>query len=202
MTYGLYYDYKKVGDVLIIQFDGILESDHEKRIGNIVSLFNGDKLLSIRIYEISKIIKIKAKGYIPFINEKVLDVINTILINAGLDPLEPLATSSYIVSRIEEVEEHPTNKSYKVCKVNYGDSVLLQVVSNAENIRENLLCVCALPFAFLSDRTQVVPQSVDGVNSLGLICTPKDLQLRIPDSENKVFELDEAYSVGEDFWKY
>ncbi len=202
MNYGLYYDYKKIGDVLIILFDATLESNHEEKNGNVVSLFCDDKLIGINIYEISKIIKIKAKGFIPLINEKILDVINTILLNANLEPLSFLNNSGYVVARINEVFDHPTNKSMKVCKLNIGDTVELQVVSNLENIRENLLCVCALPFAFLPNRKQMIPYSVEGVDSCGIICTPKDLQIKVPDSENKALELDETYSVGIDFWKY
>jgi len=202
MNYGLYYDYRKIGDVLIILFDATLESNHEEKNGNVVALFHDDKLVGINIYEISKIIKIKAKGFIPSINEKILDVINTILLNANLEPLQMIKNSGYVVARINEVEEHPTNKNLKICKLNIDDVVPLQIVSGLENIRENLLCVCALPFAFLPNRKQMIPYSAEGVDSYGIICTPKDLQFKVPDSENKAFELDETYSVGIDFWKY
>ena len=201
MKYGLYYDYRNVGDVLIILFDANAHSDNEEEYGNVVCLYSGNRLIGINIYDISKIIKIKAKGYIPLINEKILEVINTILLNANLEPLEYLKQSGDVVARINEVSDHPGNKALKVCKLNIGDESL-QVVSGAENIREDLLCVCALPYTFLPKRRQVIPTTVDGIDSFGHLCTAKDLQIKGAAEENKVFELDETYSVGIDFWFY
>ncbi|MBP5694733.1 MAG: hypothetical protein J6X03_04775 [Bacilli bacterium] len=201
MKYGLYYDYKNIGDVLIILFDATAQSDWEEEYDDVVCLYSGDRLIGIYIYNISKIFKIKAKGYIPLINKKIHEVINTILLNAKLEPLEFLKHSGYVVARINEIEEHPTNKELKVCKLNVGDETL-QVVSGAENIRENLLCVCALPYTFLPKRRQVIPTTIEGVDSFGLICSAKDLQIKGAAEENKVLELDETYSVGIDFWYY
>ena len=87
MKYGLYYNKEKIGDVLIIIFKSNEIPNFIKTTENCKVLYRNNELVGINILNISKILKIKSHGFLPLINKEVLDVINSILLNNGLEAL-------------------------------------------------------------------------------------------------------------------
>ncbi|MCQ2793027.1 MAG: hypothetical protein MJ221_01210 [Bacilli bacterium] len=86
--YHIYYDRKNIGDILRISFDSehlpnktVLKDDLK------ISYFD-EKVISIDINNFSKITRIFFEGEIIEPCDEFLTLVNHILINAGLAPLE------------------------------------------------------------------------------------------------------------------
>lgn len=201
MRYALYYDYETIGDVLLIDIKPNIVPSKVVRSGNVVSLYKNDEIIGINIFDISKIIKIKAKGLIPLIDKKILDVINHILKNASINELPYNEESGFRVAKILSLEEHPDSEHLHICTVDIGEEKPLQIVCGAANAREGLKCVCATPFTFMPNGNQIIPSALLGVESNGMLCSGRELNLEGYEGKRGLLELDESYKIGDDFRK-
>lgn len=202
MKYALYYDYETIGDVLMIVIKSEITPDRVEKKDNVAILYKDEELVGINIFDISKVLKIKAKGFIPLVNKQILDVINHILENSGLDKLELQKESGFRVAKIIEIEDHPDSDHLHICKVDVGEKEPLQIVCGAFNAKENLICVCALPYTFMPNGHQIVPDKLIGVPSYGMLCSGRELNLEGYENKRGLLELTEDYKVGSDFWTY
>ena len=202
MKYALYYDYETIGDVLLVVIKPTVIPTKEVKINDVVALYNKDELIGINIFNISKVIKIKAKGLIPLINEDILNVINHILENANLEKLPIQIESGFRVAKIVDIDEHPDSEHLHICMVDIGDKEPLQIVCGASNARKDLLCVCATPFTFMPNGQQIIPNKLLGIQSNGMLCSGRELNLEGYEGKRGLLELSDEYKVGTDFWKY
>lgn len=202
MKYALYYDYETIGDVLLVVIKPTIIPTKEVKINDVVALYNKDELIGINIFNISKVIKIKAKGLIPLINEDILNVINHILENAHLDKLPIQTESGFRVAKIVDIDEHPDSEHLHICMVDIGDKEPLQIVCGASNARKDLVCVCATPFTFMPNGQQIIPNKLLGIQSNGMLCSSRELNLEGYEGKRGLLELSDEYKVGTDFWKY
>lgn len=202
MKYALYYDYETIGDVLLVVIKPTVIPTKEVKINDVVALYNKDELIGINIFNISKVIKIKAKGLIPLINEDILNVINHILENANLEKLPIQIESGFRVAKIVEIDEHPDSEHLHICTVDIGDKEPLQIVCGASNARKDLVCVCATPFTFMPNGQQIIPNKLLGIQSNGMLCSGRELNLEGYEGKRGLLELSDEYKVGTDFWKY
>ena len=202
MKYALYYDYETIGDVLLVVIKPTVITTKEVKINDVVALYNKDELIGINIFNISKVIKIKAKGLIPLINEDILNVINHILENANLDKLPIQIESGFRVAKIVDIDEHPDSEHLHICMVDIGDKEPLQIVCGASNARKDLVCVCATPFTFMPNGQQIIPNKLLGIQSNGMLCSGRELNLEGYEGKRGLLELSDEYKVGTDFWKY
>lgn len=200
--YALYYDYESIGDVLLIVFDSNTIPNVIKRDNDVVSLYKDDKLIGINIFNISKIMKIKAKGYIPLVSDRVLEVINTILKNSNVAELPAQKDSGFRVAKIVDIEEHPDSKHLHICTVDIGEKEPLQIVCGAFNARKDLICVCATPYTFMPNGQSIIPNKLLGIDSYGMLCSGRELNLEGYEGKKGLLELDESYTLGSDFWSY
>lgn len=180
--YALYYSYKGIGDVLLIVFDNSLPMTRQERIGNIVALYNDDKLIGCNIFDIKEIIKIKSNGLIYYPSEQFLSVINPMLKNAKLPTLEYKDNSGYFISEVLEVSNEKsqavifdgkdkTTISVDNCSLKAGDKVVL-----------------ATKGTYLNDGQRVKD---------GHICTNKELGI---DEKETILVLNKDEIVGQDFF--
>lgn len=202
MKYALYYDYETIGDVLLVVIKPTVIPTKEVKINDVVALYNKDELIGINIINISKVIKIKAKGLIPLINEDILNVINHILENANLEKLPIQIESGFRVAKIVDIDEHPDSEHLHICMVDIGDKEPLQIVCGASNARKDLVCVCATPFTFMPNGQQIIPNKLLGIQSNGMLCSGRELNLEGYEGKRGLLELSDEYKVGTDFWKY
>lgn len=200
--YALYYDYESIGDVLLIVFDSNTIPNVIKRDNDVVSLYKDDKLIGINIFNVSKIMKIKAKGYIPLVSDRVLEVINTILKNSNVAELPAQKDSGFRVAKIVDIEEHPDSEHLHICTVDIGEKEPLQIVCGAFNARKDLICVCATPYTFMPNGQSIIPNKLLGIDSYGMLCSGRELNLEGYEGKKGLLELDESYTLGSDFWSY
>ena len=119
--YGLYYNHKTIGDVLLIEFKPNEYPTRVEKHDNVVALYDNDDLVGINVFNISDIIKIKADGFIHHLNNDVTDVLNLLLTSKGLKPLPYLKDSGFRIAKIVDIEEHPDSDHLHICKVDIGE---------------------------------------------------------------------------------
>ena len=200
--YGVFYNYKTIGDVLLIIYDQRENPDEVIKQDDVVVIKKNKKIIGINIFNISKIMKIKANGFIPLLDDKVLDVINHILENHNLPILEKQKNSGFVVAKITNIEEHPDSDHLHICNVDVGEDKELQIVCGAFNAKKDLICVCALPYAFMPSGKQIIPGKLLGIDSNGMLCSGRELSLDGYENKRGLLELDDTYKVGSDFFTY
>lgn len=199
--YALYYNKETIGDCLMIIFESNTIPDEVKKSNNVVSLYKDNRLIGINIFDISQIMKIKAHGFIPVIDSKILEIINSILKNANFPILDPEQDSGFKVALIEDIEEHPDSEHLHICTVNIGGEKPLQIVCGAANARVGLKCVCATPYTFMPNGQQIIPNKLLGIESFGMLCSGRELGLEGFENKRGLLELDETYTIGQDFFR-
>jgi phenylalanyl-tRNA synthetase beta chain len=83
------------------------------------------------------------------------------LIGTAVESVQPVSTSleNVVVGKILTVEPHPQAPSLKVCKVELGRDVQMNVVCGAPNVKVGMKSPLALSGAVLKDGLRI--QSVD-----------------------------------------
>ena len=87
MNYSLFYNYKLIGDVLMIVFENETIPTSKEVLGDVVKIYANNKLIGVNIFNFSEIVKIKSNGLIPLPNNKLIDIINNVFENNSLEKL-------------------------------------------------------------------------------------------------------------------
>lgn len=198
--YALFYDYHTIGDVLLIVKDLDTKPDNTVTNGDVVSLYKNDELIGINIFNISNVLKIKSKGLIVLPMKEMIDVINNILKNAGVETLEYKGESGFKIGHVLTCEEHPDSDHMHVLTVDIKDEIL-DIVCGAPNVKEGQKVVVATLGTTMFDGKKIVPSELRGIKSNGMLCSPRELHLEGAPQVRGILVLDENAKIGEDFFK-
>lgn len=100
--FSLYYAYKTIGDVLIVNIEPDEFPTSFKRSGDVVAIYSNDKLIGYNIFDISRVIKIKMVGILYHPENVMIDIINSFLANAGLETLGYVTESGFVTGEVKE----------------------------------------------------------------------------------------------------
>ena len=123
---------------------------------------------------------------------------------AGLEveDLKPVAPpfTKIVVGEIKEAVQHPNADRLRVCKVDVGQAELLDIVCGAPNARVGIRVPCALVGAELPPGEDGKPFVIKvgklrGVESQGMLCSAKELQLA--DDHGGLLELEQDAPLGQ-----
>jgi len=123
---------------------------------------------------------------------------------SGLE-LEALATaapafSGVVVAEIRAAERHPQADKLLVCRVSKGDGEDLQIVCGAPNARAGLKTALATVGAELPGDLAIKAAKLRGVESFGMLCSAKELQLT--EDSAGILELPGDAPVGQSLRDY
>jgi phenylalanyl-tRNA synthetase beta chain len=104
--------------------------------------------------------------------------------------------SKVVVGEVVQVLPHPQADKLKVCRVNAGAFGVLPVVCGAENVRSGMKAPLALVGAELPQGRKIAPVSLRGVESLGMLCSARELGLS--EADEGLWELPQEAPTGED----
>ncbi|HOA97333.1 MAG TPA: phenylalanine--tRNA ligase subunit beta [Acetivibrio saccincola] len=106
-----------------------------------------------------------------------------------------------VVGKILSIEKHPDADKLQVCKVDVGNEVI-QVVTGADNVKEQDLIPVALSGATLSGGIKISKGKLRGVVSEGMMCSIEELGFTkedYPDApENGIYIIKQDYPLGTD----
>ena len=198
--YAIFYNYHTIGDVLLIISDLETKTNRVIKNGDVTSLYLDDKLIGINIFNISNVLKIKSNGLIVLPLKEMIDVINNILINANVETLEYKKESGFKVGKVLTCEEHPDSDHMHFLTVYIGSEVL-DIVCGAPNVKEGQKVVVATLGTTMFDGKKIVPSSLRGIKSNGMLCSPRELHLEGAPNVRGILVLDDDATIGEDFFK-
>jgi phenylalanyl-tRNA synthetase beta chain len=127
------------------------------------------------------------------------EALGHMLTMAGLEVEEAVAAapafSGVVVARIIEAGKHPNADKLKVCKVDAGQDVLLQIVCGAPNAAAGMMVPCAIVGARLPG-LEIKAAKLRGVESFGMLCSARELGLS--EDHAGLLELPPDAPVGQD----
>ena len=197
--YCLYYFPPKndetLSDCLFVYFGGNLSTKRQEVRETVSKLYNGDTLIGYLIHHVSNYIKIKMAGPLFLPNDEIIDVLNNILVNAGVETLDYYSHSGFVVGEV---------KSKKVLKQSYLYEIDINKTINVEStfeLQNGEKVVIALNGTYLVPGMMVSPFEIEkGVVNEGRICSNQDLNIE-PLDELFMVIVDEKAKNGEDFFK-
>ncbi len=101
-----------------------------------------------------------------------------------------------VIGYVETAEKHPNADKLKLCTVNDGKNIH-QVVCGAPNVDAGQNIVFATVGSVLPGNFKLKKANIRGVESYGMICSEKELQ--ISDEDDGIFVLPNDLSHGENF---
>lgn len=191
--YRMFYNRDIGGDVLFILMEPERKPTRTETKGIVSALYDGDDLVGINIQDLSKILKIRAKGMIFTPGEELVNVVNHIIHRAGLPKLAYCTDSGYRVATVNKVEK--SNCSY-IINLDNGDKSLT-TITEYSNIKAGDQVVIALDGTIQYDGKTFKIHSIDNIPVECHICEAKEL--RIESDEPGAFIVD-GYKSGDDFY--
>ncbi|MDR1361792.1 MAG: phenylalanine--tRNA ligase subunit beta [Holosporaceae bacterium] len=119
-------------------------------------------------------------------------------VESFLDPEETF--KKFKLVQIKRVEQHSNADRLKVCQVADAQGNEYQIVCGAQNVRENLIGILALPGALIPGSGTLLSKSkIRGIESNGMLCSLEELSL--PPEGDGILDLgddvDLSVSVGD-----
>ena len=104
--------------------------------------------------------------------------------------------SGVVVAQIANVTPHPDAARLRICSVDAGTGLPLQIVCGAPNAAAGMKVPCALPGARLPGGLVIAKATMRGVESAGMLCSAKELG--IEDDASGLLALPDDATVGAD----
>ncbi|HFZ7567304.1 TPA: YtpR family tRNA-binding protein [Streptococcus pyogenes] len=196
------YNKEQVGDVLMVILQDTKDIKRQvERKGKVARVFaeESGKTLAWNIFEASSLITIEGNGQI-FLTDEDLARLNAELAKEGFsERLEPTVEPVFVVGQIVEMVAHPDSDHLNICQVAIGEDQTVQIVAGAPNAALGLKTIVALPGAIMPNGSLIFPGKLRGVESYGMMCSPRELALPNAPQKRGIIELDESAVVGEAF---
>lgn len=106
-----------------------------------------------------------------------------------------------VVGRVLSITPHPDSDHLLICSVDVGETEPVQIVTGAQNLKENDLVPAALHGSTLPNGVKIKKGKLRGVESFGMLCSLSELGLTLNDFpyaiENGIFVLQEDCKPGD-----
>lgn len=197
------YNPTQMGDVLLTMIKPeALEQATEKK-GQIVRIFDAksNETLGYNFFEVSQVLPdITGNGQV-FLTEKQVKALNEALKQAGFsEELAFDAEPKFVVGYVAELTEHPDSDHLHIAKIKVDNDQELQIVCGAPNIEAGQNVVVAKVGAMMPNGAMIWPGKLRGVDSFGMVCAARELELPNAPKERGILVLDPAeFEVGQAF---
>ncbi|MEK4230371.1 YtpR family tRNA-binding protein [Solibacillus sp. FSL H8-0538] len=195
------YNKQYVGDVLLVQLatEAIVTTEVE-RVGDFAILKEAStgEVKAFNLFNASKYVELDVAGNVevtPVLVEKLEAAINEN--NAGLS-LDVDFSPKFVVGYVEEKEKHPNADKLSVCKVNIGEETV-QIVCGAPNVDAGQKVVVAKIGAVMPSGLLIKAGNLRGVDSFGMLCSARELEIPNAPSEKGILVLEETAEAGTAF---
>ncbi len=88
-----------------------------------------------------------------------------------------------VAAKIIKITPHENSDHLQICQMDVGAPELVQIVTGAQNIKENDFVPAALDNSYLPGGTHIVAGKLRGVDSYGMLCSGEELGLTEADYE-------------------
>ncbi|MCC3754489.1 YtpR family tRNA-binding protein [Staphylococcus capitis] len=197
---NLFYNPQGVGDVAFLQIeptDGAF--DYNKK-DDVVEITQDGQVVGFNIFNVSDKIKIEENGHIKLTSE-IIEALQQSINNSGFNyKLDTDLSPKFVVGYVETKEKHPDADKLSVLKVNVGNETL-QIVCGAPNVAAEQKVVVAKVGAVMPSGMVIKDAKLRGVDSSGMICSMKELDLSNAPQEKGIMVLNDDYEIGQAFFE-
>lgn len=193
------YNNKGLTDTLIITLAQSDVADQTfKSEGNITEIKRKDQVVGYNIFQVSELIDLSESGPVQLTVDQV-DRLNSAIQAAGFDGrLEADTSPKFVVGYVKECKPHEDSDHLSITQVEVDGGDVLQIVCGASNIAQDQTVVVAKPGAIMPDGMVIYPGELRGVESLGMICSARELGIE-SNQKKGILVLDDEYEVGKAF---
>ena len=197
---NLFYNPQGVGDVAFLQIeptDGAF--DYNKK-DDVVEITQDGQVVGFNIFNVSDKIKIEGNGHIKLTSE-IIEALQQSINNSGFNyKLDTDLSPKFVVGYVETKDKHPDADKLSVLKVNVGNETL-QIVCGAPNVAAEQKVVVAKVGAVMPSGMIIKDAKLRGVDSSGMICSMKELDLPNAPQEKGIMVLNDDYEIGQAFFE-
>ena len=197
---NLFYNPKGVGDVAFIQIEpSVGPFEYEQKHG-VVEIKKENEVVGYNIFNVSNNVTINDNGHIKLTTELIKDL-QQLITEAGFDyQLDTDVSPKFVVGYVETKEKHPNADKLSVLNVNVGTEKL-QIVCGAPNVESGQKVVVAKVGAVMPSGMVIKDAQLRGVDSSGMICSMKELNLPNAPKEKGIMVLNDDHDIGQAFFE-
>lgn len=201
---NLFYNKEGIGDTLIVTLGSTDRDDRAvERKGSVARVFSKEtnQTIGYNIFDISSTYTVNSAGLVEE-SEELVSAVNDLLKENGFeDELIYDASPKFVVGLVEEMTKHPNADKLNICQVNVGEE-RLQIVCGAPNVDQGQKVVVAKVGAVMPSGMIIKDANLRGVDSSGMICSAKELDLPDAPKEKGILVLSETHEIGSEFKAY
>ncbi|WP_226656229.1 YtpR family tRNA-binding protein [Pseudalkalibacillus hwajinpoensis] len=201
---NMFYNKEGVGDTLIVTLGSTEREDKAvERNGNVARIYSKEtnETIGYNLFHFSSLHELSSNGVVEE-SEELVSTVNRSIKDSGYhDELVYDASPKFVVGYVEEMEKHPNADKLNICQVNIGEEKL-QIVCGAPNVDQGQKVVVAKVGAVMPSGMIIKDASLRGIESTGMICSAKELDLRDAPKEKGILILPDDYEVGSEFKAY
>lgn len=198
---NIFYNLEGIGDTLLITLKQIPSEDRKvERKGNIARVYSvqTNETVAINVFQASSYVDVQEQGVVT-ITEPLVNTLNELLAKEGFtDSLVLDLSPKFVVGYVLEKEKHPNADKLNVCKVDVGTETL-QIVCGAPNVEQGQKVVVAKVGAVMPSGLVIKDANLRGVDSFGMICSARELDLPNAPQEKGILVLESDAEVGQSF---
>ncbi|ART78673.1 tRNA-binding protein [Sutcliffiella horikoshii] len=200
---NVYYNQEGIGDTLLIYIKEInLNNRMVEKNGDIAKIIDKEtkEIAGYNLFNASKYVAVNDfKGPVNLTEDLIAELNNALNENGVKETLNPDLSPKFVVGHVTEKEKHPNADKLSVCKVDVGTEVL-QIVCGAPNVDSGQYVVVAKVGAVMPSGLVIRDAELRGVESSGMICSAKELDLPNAPTEKGILVLEAGkYEAGQPF---
>ncbi len=130
----------------------------------------------------------------PHTDEEIAELLNLSGIETNIINKEEAAFSGVVVAKVIKAQKHPNADKLKLCEVFDGTDTF-QIVCGADNARDGIFVAMAKVGAVLPNNFKIKRSKIRGIESDGMLCSYKELELG--EDASGIIELDDDLSLGQ-----
>lgn len=200
------YNPKHVGDVLLVICAAPGHEELGERRDNIARITDETgRVTGFNLFAASEVLGelkrpevVVNPGEVQLTNQQVAKLQTTIQKAGFLDTLAKDTTPRFVVGKVDKLTQHPDSDHLHVAQVNLGAQTV-QIVCGAPNIESGQQVVVALPGALMPNGQFIWPGQLRGVDSYGMICSARELQLTHAPQKRGIMVLADTWQPGTAF---
>ncbi|MBE7319389.1 YtpR family tRNA-binding protein [Staphylococcus epidermidis] len=197
---NLFYNKEAVGDVAFLQIEPTTGEFTYEIKNDVVEIRQDNKVVGFNIFNASKVSNITGKGHIK-LDENLIHDLQKAINNAGfIFELNADLSPKFVVGYVETKDKHPDADKLSVLNVDV-ETEKLQIVCGAPNVEAGQKVVVAKVGAVMPSGMVIKDTALRGVDSSGMICSMKELNLPNAPQEKGIMVLSDEYKVGQAFFE-
>ncbi|WP_295728469.1 YtpR family tRNA-binding protein [uncultured Limosilactobacillus sp.] len=191
------YNPHEMGDVLVLMVAPGSGKQVERSHNGIVEITdsNTGNLLGYNLFDASNLLpELQSVNGNFDLNADQVAKINAQLVTAGFEtPIELPKQPHFQVGYVEKMVAHPKSDHLHIATVDFGTEKR-QIVCGSVNLREGIKVVAATVGTMMPNGKLIWPGKLLGVESDGMICTPRELGLKNAPNKPGCLILDDDFA--------